>query len=81
MASHKIVVIAGDHCGPEVVAEAIKVLKAIETLSPSAGKFNLEEHLFGGASITAHGKPLTEWCLAAAKAADAVLLDAIGGPE
>ncbi|KAK4242606.1 putative 3-isopropylmalate protein [Achaetomium macrosporum] len=81
MATHNIVVFGGDHCGPEVVAEAIKVLKAIETHSPSAGKFNLQEHLMGGASIKAHNNPLTGEALAAAKSADAVLLGAIGGPE
>ncbi|KAK7717525.1 3-isopropylmalate dehydrogenase [Diaporthe eres] len=74
MATHNIVVLGGDHCGPEV-------LKTIESLSPSAGKFNLQEHLFGGASINAHGKPLTEETLNAAKNANAVLLGAIGGPE
>ncbi|UKZ80997.1 hypothetical protein TrVFT333_008764 [Trichoderma virens FT-333] len=68
MAEHNIVVFAGDHCGPEVIAEAIKVIKTVEELSPTAGKFNLQEHLLGGA-------------LAAAKAADAVLLGAIGGPK
>ncbi|KAL2164532.1 hypothetical protein VTH06DRAFT_3748 [Thermothelomyces fergusii] len=81
MATHNIVVFGGDHCGPEVVAEAIKVIKAIETHSPSAGKFNLQHHLLGGASIQAHNTPLTAEALAAAKAADAVLLGAIGGPE
>lgn len=81
MATHDIVVLGGDHCGPEVVAEAVKVLRTVESQSPSAGKFNLQEHLFGGASINAHGKPLTEETLNAAKAADAVLLGAIGGPE
>ncbi|RYP25038.1 hypothetical protein DL767_008507 [Monosporascus sp. MG133] len=67
MASHNIVVFAGDPCGPEV-------LKAIGANSPSAGKFNLQEHLLGGCSINAHGTPLTEEALAAAKAADAGLL-------
>ncbi|CAP68915.1 uncharacterized protein PODANS_7_8770 [Podospora anserina S mat+] len=81
MATHNIVVFGGDHCGPEVVAEAVKVLKAIETNVPSAGKFNLQEHLLGGASITAHNSALTDEALAAAKAADAILLGAIGGPE
>ncbi|EMR65987.1 putative 3-isopropylmalate dehydrogenase protein [Eutypa lata UCREL1] len=80
-ASHNIVVFGGDHCGPEVVAEAIKVLKTIETHSPSAGKFNLQEHLLGGCSINAHGTSLTDTALAAAQSADAVLLGAIGGPE
>ncbi|KAK1751836.1 Isopropylmalate dehydrogenase-like domain-containing protein [Echria macrotheca] len=81
MTTHNIVVFGGDHCGPEVVAEAVKVLKAIETHSPSAGKFNLQEHLLGGASINAHNNPLTDEALDAAKKADAVLLGAIGGPE
>ncbi|KXH67404.1 3-isopropylmalate dehydrogenase [Colletotrichum salicis] len=81
MATHNIVVFGGDHCGPEVVAEAIKVLKTIETSSPSAGQFNLQEHLLGGASIDATGSPLTDEALAAASAADAVLLGAIGGPK
>lgn len=81
MASHNIVVFGGDHCGPEVVAEAIKVLKAIESNSSSAVKFNLQEHLLGGCSINATGSPLTDEALTAAKNADAVLLGAIGGPE
>ncbi|CAI0646173.1 unnamed protein product [Colletotrichum noveboracense] len=51
MATHNIVVFAGDHCGPEVVAEAVKVLKTIESGSPSAGKFNLQDHLLGGVSL------------------------------
>ncbi|KAK3379588.1 putative 3-isopropylmalate protein [Lasiosphaeria ovina] len=79
--THNIVVFGGDHCGPEVVAEAIKVLKSIEIHSPSAGKFNLQEHLLGGASIDVHKDALTDEALSAAKAADAILLGAIGGPE
>ncbi|KAF5717455.1 3-isopropylmalate dehydrogenase [Fusarium mundagurra] len=81
MAEHNIVVFAGDHCGPEVIAEAIKVIKAIEENSPTAGKFNLNHLLLGGCSIDKTGSPLTDEALAAAKASDAVLLGAIGGPE
>ncbi|EGU85492.1 hypothetical protein FOXB_03976 [Fusarium oxysporum f. sp. conglutinans Fo5176] len=81
MAEHNIVVFAGDHCGPEVIAEAIKVIKAVEDISPTAGKFNLEHLLLGGCSIDKTGTPLTDEALAAAKASDAVLLGAIGGPE
>ncbi|KAG9233985.1 Isopropylmalate dehydrogenase-like domain-containing protein [Amylocarpus encephaloides] len=81
MATHNIVVFGGDHCGPEVVAEAVKILKVIESSRPSAGKFNFQEHLLGGCSIDAHGTPLTPEALSAAKAADAVLLGAIGGPK
>jgi 3-isopropylmalate dehydrogenase len=79
--THNIVVFGGDHCGPEVVAEGIKVLKAIEEHRPSVGTFNIQDLLMGGCSINAHGTPLTDDALAAAKAADAVLLGAIGGPE
>ncbi|ROV98293.1 hypothetical protein VSDG_04443 [Cytospora chrysosperma] len=74
MATHNIVVLGGDHCGPEV-------LRKVEALSPSAGKFNLQDHLFGGASIDASGTPLTDEALEACKSANAVLLGAIGGPE
>ncbi|KAJ4268761.1 3-isopropylmalate dehydrogenase [Fusarium torreyae] len=81
MAEHNIVVLAGDHCGPEVVAEGIRVLKTLEENKPSVGKFNLKDHLMGGCSIDANGTPLTDETLAAAKGADAVLLGSIGGPE
>ncbi|KAI0195074.1 3-isopropylmalate dehydrogenase leu2a [Xylaria flabelliformis] len=81
MASFNIVVFGGDHSGPEVVAEAVKVLKAVESNSSAGVKFNLQDHLLGGCSIDAHGTPLTDAALEAAKAADAVLLGAIGGPK
>ncbi|CAK7238698.1 MAG: 3-isopropylmalate dehydrogenase [Sporothrix thermara] len=81
MSANNIVVFAGDHSGPEVVAEAIKVLKAIEAHSPSKATFNLQEHLLGGASIDKTGSALTDEAIAAAAAADAILLGAIGGPE
>ncbi|KAK3374901.1 Isopropylmalate dehydrogenase-like domain-containing protein [Podospora didyma] len=64
-----------------LTSHAPQVLRSIETLSPSAGTFNLQQHLFGGASIDKHGDSLTEEALAAAKSSDAVLLGAIGGPE
>ncbi|EAQ88040.1 hypothetical protein CHGG_04659 [Chaetomium globosum CBS 148.51] len=65
----------------QVIAEAIKVIRTVEELSPTAGKFNLEDHLIGGCSIDQTGVPLTDKALAAAKAAHAVLLGAVGGPE
>ncbi|KAK5134484.1 hypothetical protein LTR08_006401 [Meristemomyces frigidus] len=80
MPSYDIVIFGGDHCGPEVIAEGVKVLRAIEKHSSDV-KFNFKEHLLGGASIDATGSPLTDEALAAAKAADAVLLGAIGGPK
>ncbi|TID18073.1 3-isopropylmalate dehydrogenase [Venturia nashicola] len=71
---------ASDHCGPEVAAEAVKILKTIETARSNI-KFAVNEQLLGGASINIHGTPLTDDALAAAKGADAILLGAIGGPE
>ncbi|KAF2230478.1 3-isopropylmalate dehydrogenase [Viridothelium virens] len=79
MAPARIVVFAGDHCGPEVTAEALKVLRVIEKESDL--QFDFQEHLLGGASINATGQPLTDEALNAAKDADAVILGAIGGPE
>lgn len=80
MPSFNIVVFAGDHCGPEVTAEAIKVLEIIQKEKPDV-KFNFQHHLLGGCSIDATGEPLTEEALTAAKNADAVILGAIGGPK
>ncbi|EPE35116.1 Isocitrate/Isopropylmalate dehydrogenase-like protein [Glarea lozoyensis ATCC 20868] len=81
MSTHNIVVFGGDHCGPEVVREAVKILKVLQKGRPSVGTFNFQEHLLGGCSIDTHGVPLTDEALEAAKSADAVLLGAIGGPE
>ncbi|EOD47251.1 putative 3-isopropylmalate dehydrogenase leu2a protein [Neofusicoccum parvum] len=80
MPSFNIVVFAGDHCGPEVTAEAIKVLEVIQAEKPDV-QFNFQHHLLGGCSIDAHGEPLTDEALTAAKNADAVILGAIGGPK
>ncbi|KAI7550085.1 3-isopropylmalate, partial [Hortaea werneckii] len=80
MSSYNIVVFAGDHCGPEVTAEGLKILRAIEKSSDDI-KFSFQEHNLGGASIDATGEPLTDEALNAAKNADAVLLGAIGGPK
>ncbi|KAG7881402.1 hypothetical protein KL938_003532 [Ogataea parapolymorpha] len=77
--SKNIVLLPGDHVGPEVVAEAVKVLEAVS--SASGVKFNFSKHLIGGASIDAYGVPLSDEALEAAKKADAVLLGAVGGPK
>ncbi|RPB23363.1 3-isopropylmalate dehydrogenase Leu2A [Terfezia boudieri ATCC MYA-4762] len=74
-----VVVFQGDHCGPEVIAEAVKILKVLEKKRDL--KFNLDYQLLGGCSINAHGTALTLEALAKAKSADAVLLGAVGGPE
>ncbi|KAK5116461.1 hypothetical protein LTR62_008010 [Meristemomyces frigidus] len=79
MPSYTIVVFAGDHCGPEVTTEALKTLHTIQAHTDIT--FDFQEHLLGGCSINAHGTPLTDAALTAAKEADAVILGAIGGPE
>jgi 3-isopropylmalate dehydrogenase len=72
--THLIVTLPGDGIGPEIMAPALEVLRAV-------GSFELEERHFGGASIDAHGVALTDETLAACRAADAVLLAAVGGPK
>ncbi|MCM1495065.1 MAG: 3-isopropylmalate dehydrogenase [Bacteroides sp.] len=72
-----IAVIKGDGIGPEVVTQAMKVLDAIG--DKYGHTFQYEQILMGGCSIDAHGVPLTDEAIAAAKAADAVLLGSIGG--
>ncbi|ODQ78831.1 hypothetical protein BABINDRAFT_38889 [Babjeviella inositovora NRRL Y-12698] len=75
-----IVVLPGDHVGSEVTAEALKVLNALSAIDSSI-EFEFQHHLIGGAAIDATGVPLPAEALAAAKAADAVLLGAVGGPK
>ena len=74
----KIAVLAGDGIGPEIVAQALKVLRA---LASDGLKIELEEAPFGGAGFDAHGDPLPDSTLALAKAADAVICGAVGGPQ
>ncbi|HQR82693.1 MAG: 3-isopropylmalate dehydrogenase [Thiotrichales bacterium 34-46-19] len=74
-----VLVLPGDGIGPEIVAEAVKVL---QVLSKDHGlSLTTSEGLVGGASIDVHGTPLTDDTLAQAQAADAVLLGAVGGPK
>jgi len=74
----KIAILAGDGIGPEIVAQAVKVLKA---LARDGLKLELEEAPFGGAGVDRHGDPLPEPTLRLARAADAVLCGAVGGPK
>ena len=74
----KIAVLAGDGIGPEIMAEAVKVLRA---LARDGLALELEEAPFGGAGFDAHGDPLPESTLKLAKAAEAVMCGAVGGPK
>ena len=76
MAEHKILLLAGDGIGPEVIAEAEKVIAALR----SAGvALEVEHGLIGGAAYDAQGHPLPAATVESARRSDAVLLGAVGG--
>ena len=68
----KIAILPGDGIGTEIMAEAVKVLNALDL------RFEMESALVGGAAYEAHGHPLPESTLNLAKAADAILFGAVG---
>ncbi len=74
-----IAVVAGDGIGPEIVSEALKVLKKVET--KFGHEFVIEERLVGGAAYDTAGECLPMETLETCKKADAVLLGAVGGPK
>lgn len=69
-----IVLLKGDGIGPEIAAQAVKVLSVL-------GGFNIDEKDFGGCAIDKTGEPLPQSTLKAALSAEAVLLGAVGGPK
>jgi 3-isopropylmalate dehydrogenase len=71
----KICVLPGDGIGPEITAEAVRVLNALDL------KFEMEEALLGGSAVDATGEPYPEATRKLARVADAVLLGAVGGPQ
>lgn len=77
--SLKVLLLPGDGIGPEIVTEAEKVLEQVDGTYKLGLEF--ESALVGGAAIDAEGVPLPEATLAKAKAADAILLGAVGGPK
>jgi len=74
----KITVLPGDGIGPEIVAQAVKVL---EVLRAEGAKIEMETAPIGGAGYDAAGDPLPDATLQLARDADAVLLGAVGGPQ
>lgn len=74
-----IVLLPGDGIGPEVVAQAVNVLRAVEKRCDVS--FTTEEALMGGIAIDTCGEPLPAATVDACKKADAVLLGAVGGPK
>ncbi len=77
--THKIAVLPGDGIGPEIVREAVKVLEALK--ANHGLDIELTEGAIGGAGYDAAGDPLPAETLALAKASDAILLGAVGGPQ
>ncbi len=75
----KIVVLPGDGIGPEVTAEAVRVLQYIA--QKFGHQFTFQEYMIGGCAIDRFGTALSDETLAACQAADAVLLGAVGGPK
>jgi 3-isopropylmalate dehydrogenase len=72
----KVILLPGDGIGPEILPPTVELLNAV-----APGELEFEEHLFGGAAIDVHGTALTDKTLSACRAADAVLLAAVGGPK
>ena len=77
--SKNVLILPGDGIGPEIVTEAVKVLETVNDKF-SLG-LTLTEGLVGGAAYDAHGRPLPEETMDKARAADAILLGAVGGPK
>jgi len=71
----KVCLLPGDGIGPEIVAEAVKVLQALQL------PIEFETALIGGAAVDATGEPYPEATQTLAREADAVLLGAVGGPK
>jgi 3-isopropylmalate dehydrogenase len=72
--THRIVVLAGDGIGPEVMAPTLRILDQL-------GSFEFEQRLIGGAAIDAEGEPISDDTVAACHRSDGVLLGAAGGPK
>jgi 3-isopropylmalate dehydrogenase len=77
--SYRIVVLPGDGIGPEIVAEACKVLTAVA--KRDGFELEFEHHLIGGTAIDLAGTPLPQTTVDTCRNADAVLLGAVGGPK
>ncbi len=79
MAAYKLLLLPGDGIGPEIMAEAEKLVAFLSTAGVAS--FETEKGLVGGAAYDAHGQAISEADMALAQSADAVLLAAVGGPK
>src|SRR5215472_8162442 len=78
-APFRVAVLAGDGIGPEVTAEAVKVLKAVEDISGPT--FRFQSGLIGGAAVDATAVPLPAETISICNNSQAILLGAVGGPQ
>ena len=79
MATHNLLLLPGDGIGPEVMAQVKRVIDFFNAKGPD--KFVTEEALVGGSCYDAHGVAITDETMEKAKAADAVIFGAVGGPK
>jgi 3-isopropylmalate dehydrogenase len=79
MTTKKLLLLPGDGIGPEVMAEVRRVIAWLE--QTGRAKFEVEQDLVGGCAYDAHGEAISDAAMAKAKAADAVILGAVGGPK
>ncbi len=79
MTTKKLLLLPGDGIGPEVMAEVKRVIAWLE--QAGRAKFEVEEDLVGGCAYDAHGEAISDAAMAKAKAADAVIFGAVGGPK
>ena len=79
MATHNLLLLPGDGIGPEVMAEVKRVIDFFSKKGPD--KFSTEEALVGGCCYDAHTVAITDATMDKAKAADAIIFGAVGGPK
>src|SRR5690242_10733380 len=79
MATQKLLLLPGDGIGPEVMSEVKRVIAWMN--QRGLASFEIEEDLVGGSAYDAHGVAISDAAMARAKAADAVILAAVGGPK
>ena len=80
--TYRLLILPGDHVGPEVMKEALKVLDLIQERRSNKIKFDYIHEIAGGCSMNARGTPITDEVLRIAKEdVDAVLFGSVGGPE
>jgi len=79
MATHNLLLLPGDGIGPEVMAEAKRVIEFFN--KKGSDKFVTQEALVGGCAYDAHGVAITDATMEKAKATDAIIFGSVGGPK